>query len=50
MTPIGRYPLNHSIQGIVMPMDLVMMPMASVLGASAVMNMLLVTMLAASPV
>ena len=50
MTPTGRKPLNQSVHGIVMPIALVIIAIAIVFGASAVMNMLLDTMLAASAV
>ena len=48
--PTGANPLNQTVQGTVTPVALLISAIAIVFGASAVMNMLLVTMLAARPV
>ena len=50
MMPTGRNPLNQSVHGMVTPVAFAIIAMAIVFGASAVMNMLLDTMLAASAV
>jgi hypothetical protein len=50
MMPTGRKPLNHNIHGSVVPVAVAIIAMAIVLGASAVMNMLLDTALAANAV
>src|SRR4029079_5572354 len=50
MMPTGRKPLNQSIHGMVTLVALAINAIATVFGASAVMNMLLDTMLAASAV